>query len=283
MKEINLIWQTNIGDNTTFEMEYTLELLFKNFRCNKIFDYGSFETVLDNSVILISYPDNPIIYERLNDYIDKFNKESYNVYLLEYSNESYGKQNKHYNKLNRVFRPYYDSEINHPNVTFIPIGFKSGFYSEVIKTNNKEYNFSFIGQPKSDRYEVINQLQEMNGFVHTTNQWNCPTSLSIDECKDIYSKSRFVPCPMGNTHPDSFRIMEVLESGSIPVLKTYNNLDYFKNVWGESPLPIVNNWVELNQLNNLTDDEYDTLYFKVKDWYLNFRDILSNNIESFIL
>ena len=52
--KINLIWQTFNGDQTTFEFEYTTEILFKNFKQKRIFDDGKLLTVLDNSVIIYS-------------------------------------------------------------------------------------------------------------------------------------------------------------------------------------------------------------------------------------
>jgi hypothetical protein len=77
--------------------------------------------------------------------------------------------------------------------------------------------------------------------------------------------------------------MECLESGSIPVLKNYNNLDYFKNVWGHSPLPVINSWEELNELNKISEDEYNLLYETIMFWYSKFKINLSNKIEATVL
>jgi hypothetical protein len=88
---------------------------------------------------------------------------------------------------------------------------------------------------------------------------------------------------MGWVHPDSFRLMECLESGSIPILKNYNNLEYFTKVWGDSPIPVVNSWSEIVSYYNMNIDDYNDLYNRVFDWYSNFKLYLSNNINNKII
>ena len=87
---------------------------------------------------------------------------------------------------------------------------------------------------------------------------------------------------MGWSHPDSFRIMEVLESGSIPVLKTYQNLEYFTKVWGDSPLPTVDAWVKLDELAQIESERYDELYSSVMRWYDRFKTDLAEKIRTIV-
>jgi hypothetical protein len=287
MKNINLIWQTPSGDCTDFELEYITEVLFKNFNQNRIFDCGSLESVLDNSVIIYSNNVNEIPYE-LNAYFDKFVEKGYNFYLLHLSNENLGGHNcSYYSKAKKVFRNYFNPSITSENIVYIPLGVKSGFINKDDKgytTILKEYDFAFIGQPKSDRSELILELEKFDKvFIHKTNNWNCSTSLNQNQCIEVYKKTKFTPCPMGWVHPDSFRIMETLESSSIPILKNYNNLEYFKNTWGESPLPIVESWADIKTYKELSDEDYKELSLKVKEWYLNFKKDLSIKIENNII
>jgi len=281
MEKINLIWQTFNGDQTTFEFEYITEVLFKNLEQNRVFDDGQLLTVLDNSVIIYSNNSNNIS-EEFNKYLDKFVELGYTFYLLHFSNENLSHDCGYYLKANHVFRNYYDSNITAQNVTFVPLGVKSGFINKNEKySETKEYEFTFIGQPKSDRNELLSVLEQMeNVFIHKTNNWNCSTSLTQNECKDIYEKTKFVPCPMGWVHPDSFRIMECLESGSIPILKNYNNLEYFTKVWGESPIPTINSWDEIVKYYRMNDEEYNELSDKVFSWYSKFKIELSLNIKN---
>jgi hypothetical protein len=74
--------------------------------------------------------------------------------------------------------------------------------------------------------------------------------------------------------------MECLESGSIPILKNYNNLEYFTKVWGESPIPVVNSWEEIKIYYNMNIDEYNELHNKVTNWYNEFKIQLTSKIKN---
>ena len=280
-KPLNLIWQTFNGDQTNFEFEYTTEVLFKNIEHNKIFDDGQLSTVLDNSVIIYSNNSNNIS-DDFNNYLNKFVELGYTFYLLHFSNENLGHNCDYYSKANHVFRNYYDSNIITQNITFIPLGVKTGFINKNENSlDTKEYEFVFIGQPKSDRQELLSVMESMeNVFIHKTNSWNCSTSLTQDECISIYRKSKFVPCPMGWVHPDSFRIMECLESGSIPILKNYNNLEYFTKVWGDSPLPVVNSWDEITNYYKMNEEDFLKLKTLVFNWYKEFKIQLTLKVKN---
>ena len=282
-KPLNLIWQTFNGDQTNFEFEYTTEVLFKNIEHNKIFDDGQLSTVLDNSVIIYSNNSNNIS-DDFNNYLNKFVELGYTFYLLHFSNENLGHNCDYYSKANHVFRNYYDSNIITQNITFIPLGVKTGFINKNENSlDTKEYEFVFIGQPKSDRQELLSVMESMeNVFIHKTNSWNCSTSLTQDECISIYRKTKFVPCPMGWVHPDSFRIMECLESGSIPILKNYNNLEYFTKVWGDSPLPIINSWNEITSYYKMNEEDYLKLKNNVFNWYKDFKIQLTLKIKNIL-
>jgi len=132
MDDINLIWQTPKGEYTTFEFEYITEVLFKNLKQNRIFDNGTYETVLDNSVIIYSKDneDKTPISKEFIEYLDKFTEKKYNFYLLHLSNEHEGHDCWYYDKANYVFRNYFFKNIKNKNVKYIPLGFKSGFLNE---------------------------------------------------------------------------------------------------------------------------------------------------------
>lgn len=283
---VNLIWQTHDGDQTTFEQEYILRVLFNGVEYKKYFDNSSYQTILNNSVIVYSNNSNEVSDDFLK-YLEKFRVNNYKFFLLHLSNEGLSHNFEYYVLSNHVIRNYFWSDIDLENVTFIPLGFKTGYYNENFtyrNLNEKLYDFCFIGQIKSDRQNLIDVLNTVgNSFIHTTNQWNCPTSLSQKECAEIYRKTKFVPCPMGWSHPDSFRIMEVLESGSIPILKTYENLDYFTKVWGKCPLPKVDSWDELNDLHDMDNETYKKLYSEVVEWYDKFKLDLSEKIKKLVM
>jgi hypothetical protein len=278
---INLIWQTKDGDETQFEYQYITEYVFKDIQYNKYFDNKSYSTVLDNSVIIYSSNTN-IIEKNFNDYLSRFDSLKFRYYLLHLSNENLNHEAEYYSKAHRVYRQYYDSTLNKDNVVFIPLGFKSGYLNKNINNSFvKLYDFIFVGQIKSDREELCNILKNYKSFIHNTYSWNCISSLSPDNCSKAYSETKFAPCPMGWVNPDSFRIMESLEHNCIPILKSYyNNFDYHTKVWGDTPIPRVESWQELEKFNKLSDIEYQKLHKSVFDWYTEYKSNFSKLIKS---
>jgi len=282
-KRLNLIWQTKQGEQTDFEFEYVTQVLFKDIEINYHFDEGAYSMILDNSVIIYSN-DSKKAPPELIYYLNKFRRKKFRFYLLHFSNEGLNHDYWYYSKANYVFRNYFDPQIKAPNVLFIPLGFKSGNLNKDSTLNNcgeKMIDVSFVGQPKSDRFEMINVMEKMQShYVHKTTSWNCPTALSQEECIDIYKKTKYAPCPMGNVHPDSFRICEALEWGSIPVVRTVNGTDYFTNVFGNHPLKVVNNWAELPEVIN--GNNYCAERKHVHTWYQNFKAELQTKIKDII-
>jgi hypothetical protein len=281
--QLNLIWQTRKGEQTDFEFEYTTQVLFKAFKTSYYFDEGRYEQILDNSVIIYSN-DSKKAPPELIHYLNKFKKRNFRFYLLHFSNEGLNHNHWYYSKANYVFRNYFDPQIKASNVLFIPLGFKSGYLNKDGKLNpcgEKTIDVSFVGQPKSDRFEMIEAMEKLDShYVHKTTSWNSSNALNQEECIDIYQKTKYAPCPMGNVHPDSFRICEALEWGSIPVVRTVNGEDYFKNVFGDHPFRVVNNWNELAAA--IKADDYCAEREHVHSWYLDFKAKLQTKITDII-
>ena len=203
-------------------------------------------------------------------------------YLLHLSNERPEDPCNYYSLAKHVFRSYYAPEMAKENVTFIPLGFKSGYlnrYKKFTDCDRKDISACFIGHPKSDRNELIQVLDGVNSsFVHKTNAWNCPTSLSSEQCSEIYKRSKYAPCPMGWIHPDSFRISESLEWGCVPIIKRHNGMDYFQNIFPGHPMPVVSSWAEIPSV--IEKEDYCSLRDKVQGWYIGYIEDLKQKIKN---
>lgn len=281
MKNLNLIWQTSEGDQTSFEMEYITEVLFSGIKFDKFFDKGSLTTILDNSIVIYSSIRGYVTPEFIS-YLNNFRSNGFTFYLLHLSNERPEDPCNYYSLAKHVFRSYYAPEMDKENVTFIPLGFKSGYLNKektFSDCDKKDISACFMGHPKSDRNELIRVLEGIDSnFIHKTNSWNCPTSLSSDSCIEIYKRSKYAPCPMGWIHPDSFRISEVLEWGCVPILKKYNGLDYFQNIFPGHPMPVVSSWEEIPSV--IESPDYCSLRDKTQEWYLGYIEDLKQKIKN---
>jgi hypothetical protein len=105
-------------------------------------------------------------------------------------------------------------QYHHPQYTYtsntihIPLGYTNGCK---VFNENKVLNWSFLGEIKNDRQEMLNEFHNITKhFVGKS----APKDLM---CK-IYSKSIFVPCGRGNSSLDCFRLYEASMNGAIPVV-----------------------------------------------------------------
>ena len=156
-------------------------------------------------------------------------------FIIFHLSDECGTDIKYYNLYSRyniklLFHQYnfekFDYKIN--NVQ-LPLGYVSGFllnnsfsYSKQTKYN-KKYDFSFIGQLKSDRKEMLNKFSNNfeNNFIYTgITNWSKPENQNIKpyEMFTIYKDSLFLPIGRGNRSLDCFRIYEAIVAGSIPVI-----------------------------------------------------------------
>lgn len=283
MTNLNLIWQTKEGEPTEFEYEYITEILFKKLDFITQFDYGSFKTVKDNSVIIYSEPGNNASPELIH-YLNKFVRKKYRFYLLHLSNEGLNHNCWYYAKANYVFRNYYDPKIKLNNIQYIPLGFKSGYLNKENKIDDchqRKIDIAFIGQPKSDRFEMINEIEKLDSYyLHKTHSWNCATAMSQSESIEIYNKTKYAPCPMGQIHPDSFRVCEALEWGCIPIVKKAEGKDYFTSIFGNHPFKVLDEWSTITAI--VADKDYCQNNQLVHNWYLNFKENLQLRIQQII-
>ena len=95
----------------------------------------------------------------------------------------------------------------------------------------------------------------------------------------------FAPCPFGYINPDTFRIMEVLEGGCVPIVQKMLFIDYYKYIFGDHPFIVVKNWKEINKIIIITPQILiaSKKQKEVFDWYKNFKIELSKDTENILL
>ena len=228
-----------------WEYDYILNDLLSEFEVDVKLIWDNLDLYIENSLIIYS-SDERELNQNLKNYFESYKNKGIKFNLFHISNEQLNHNCDYYDYAEVVLRNYFDNSIIKDNVLTVPLGYKGGIKNRnnsYLNFNQKKYNFCFIGQLKNDRFDLVSQISKFDKtFLHITNKWDCPTAISSKDMGDIYSSTLLVPCPMGNVNIDSFRICEVLESGSIPVIKKYNGYDYFEKIFGSHPIPIVNEW-----------------------------------------
>ncbi len=235
-----LDWWKNIGKNLTTEDIFELEekilsiILIKDNYSFEEYDYIMSLLPKNNRKILInSYTDDDLlnmdlscdilIYRIFGMYPDKFkallDKLKPKI-MINISDEAYHPNNNIFNELGKYsqlyLRNYHHKDYRYTeNTLHIPLGFCSGVQlqdSQKLKNiSEKEYIWSWCGQFKSDRYEMIEEFKKIEKYKYSDN-------LERSEIADLYNNSIFVPCGRGNFVLDCFRLYEASSCGAIPVV-----------------------------------------------------------------
>ena len=156
-------------------------------------------------------------------------------FVIFHLSDEHGKDIKYYNLYSRynikiLFHQYNFEKLDYKINNFqIPLGYVSGFLLNKSYVNckqteyNKKYDFSFIGQIKNNRQNMLNKFYNnfRNNFIHTgSTNWSNPEKQNIkpDQLFNIYKDSLFVPVGRGNESLDCFRLYEAIVAGAIPVI-----------------------------------------------------------------
>lgn len=282
---LHIIWVSSVG----WEIDYVNSDLFSLFEVtvHQSSYQSSTEQLFLNNAIIVYSCDDPEAPEGLVDYLREYRARGLHFCLLHLSNERLGHNFEYYDLANAVFRNYIDLRLaGRKNLLFVPLGYKTGAKTlELTPVREKRYGACFIGEPKNDRFELVDVLCSFNdSYIHTIRQWNCEKSLSIQLFQEISALSRFVPCPMGTVNFDTFRLFEVLESGSIPVVREYFNPEYYRLLLGDHPLPTVDSWQVLPELRTIIHDGvYDRTCREIREWYLQLKANLRKRIFEMIM
>ena len=142
-------------------------------------------------------------------------------------------------------------------VKCIPPGYKNGFKQKFDLNKKRDYKWCFFGtQHKSSRHDMNFQLEKIKpNFVNRIDKFaDKKKSANVEEMEKVYFNTSFAPCPAGFFHPESYRIYEALQCGTIPIVESVYN--YFDNIYPKNPFIKINKWKEAKEIiDNWNDDQ----------------------------
>jgi len=272
-----------------FESHYINELIIPkvkkiNVNTEEFFDLEQ-KLIKDSKIIIICSPGNQKVKKDINNFIIKFDS---NYTLIHLSDESLIEKDYHYEKADLVIRSYFNPSIKHKNAYTIPVGYQNGFYSSQKSDNkkNKKLKWVFFGQIYSTRNNMINELTSIKpNYVFETKNFFSSKNLNVSEMQSIYGKAIFAPSPFGFLNPDTFRIMESLESGCIPIVQKFMFIDYYKYVFGNHPFIVIKKWKEAPEIINnfmMNEAKLKMKQKEISEWYKIFKHNLSKDLSNLI-
>lgn len=179
-------------------------------------------------------------------------------------------------------------ELNHPDMMiyvtypklpdhmrvdrFLPIGTPK---MPQIDQETKKLAWFFSGQVNhKGREDLVSVLRELSGgkLVETK---GFSQGLEYPEYLKWMNLSSVIPCPGGQSSPDSFRLYESLELGCIPIT---DNPGFFEMLFYDVPFPTISDWSTLpNLINNLKDrPEQNNI---CQAWWIRTKRQLRYNLE----
>jgi len=282
---IKLLWNTTNHQKDPFELKWgkyhekkTKDWIF--YLVNKI-NYkviNSEEEINQNDVLIIA--DSGIHFkEKLYKNIKILTKK---LFLFHINDEHLDKRsNKIYSYFDHVWRTCCGSQYFANNkIKCIPPGFQSGFKQDFDLEKKRDLKWCFFGTlHKSSRHDMNFQLEKIKpNFKNVIAQFDDKRkSMNVDEMKKIYLNTNFAPCPGGFYHPESYRIYEALQCGTIPIVESIYN--YFDYTYPKNPMIKITKWIEAKEI--IDTWSHEKILKKRKecfDWWNNYLVALRSSI-----
>lgn len=161
-------------------------------------------------------------YEQVLTAVQKFKPKI----IIQVSDEFEEEDNSAHNQLadycELFLRNYHHSNYKYTkNTLHIPIGRKNGFNisgKEIKKSTDRKYSWSFVGQQKSDRTELVEGFSIIPNNFCLVHGGDKSKMLDGNQVSDLYLDSVFIPCSRGWTTLNTMRIYESSMCGAIPVI-----------------------------------------------------------------
>ena len=221
-------------------------------------------------------------------------KRNKNVALLILSDEKLRHSVRRYRQASLILRNYFSPFLAWRKRIFtVPLGYLAGYESgpHVRAPNDRLVPWAFFGQVKNnDRSNMLKAFDEVRWAkgdpeLHVTRKWKDEDALSASACAERLGRTVFTPCPRGNMNPDTFRVMEALESGSIPVITTFYGVDYFRYTFGDHPFVVAESWDQAaRECGRLLGEpvELESRLNEVAEWYAHFVSELQHDVEKLV-
>ena len=164
-------------------------------------------------------------------------------------------------------------------VGYLPLGPRNEFRrvdptTEILTAWHRKYLFNFVGSLNTNRVrasmlmhiqewltttqtgQMINDADPRPFFLHSAKQWTGVISQSSghidpEEYRNVLLQSAFTLCPSGH-NPESYRIYEAIEAGSVPILaldRSYQLFDceeaFAPFIESNAPFPMLGSWKQI--------------------------------------
>jgi len=242
-----LIWGKYHEDNSKDWICFLLQdINYKSINSEEEIDKGDTVIIVDSGIHFKEH-----LYIKLNKLTKRF-------FLFHVNDEHLDKRSAPiYSYCDYIWRTCCSPKYFTSNkVKCIPPGYKTGFKQKFDLNKKRQYKWCFFGtQHKSSRHDMNFQLEKIKpNFVNRIDKFaDKKKSANVEEMEKVYFNTSFAPCPAGFFHPESYRIYEALQCGTIPIVESVYN--YFDNIYPKNPFIKINKWREAKEIIDSWNDD----------------------------
>lgn len=286
-------WNTDYIKNDFFNIS-NVNIKFIEFNTNDVNEITNDNNIINKNILVIQ-SNIKISYEILTEFVIHIKPIA--IFLL--SDEA--NVNKKWNQLSQYTKLYLRQYNYDNNIYQIPLGYVSGFINmstmnpefknRIKKIIDRQYMFSFVGDIKSDRLQMIKSLIKLvpqnQLYIKTArNKWKLDlVDVKPPELFSIYNNSRFVTNGRGNVTLDCFRIYEAILAGSIPVIVgSIEEINKTFNYNGDKPVLISSNtWDNVIKICiNMKIDDLQKIQISNIEWWKRQINNIHNKLKNLI-
>ena len=212
--------------------------------------------------------------------------------LFHLSDETFCGGYEFYRHFDGVIRNYYISLLDCPGILTVPLGYANGQRGsgDLIAASKRGALWGFTGSVNPDRQAMLAAFRtvEPNHCHVYENKWGQVQDRRTRDAtayQAMLADCVFIPCPMGNTTPDTMRPYEALEWGAIPIVRRRPLIDYFSALMPGHPLPTFLHWSDARDfVAAMAPDKnrLDRLQAEVSHWWTTYKATLRRRVSDFV-
>jgi hypothetical protein len=199
---------------------------------------------------------------------------------------------------NYLYLNIFKDERYRDKVIWLPNGYRTGVGprnpAHLKPASERNWIAAFLGwlnnaRSHNNERQIFKEIAPKCGanlFMNVSANWAGGFNLGL--YSTIMESSIFAPCPAGNC-PDSIRIYDAMELGSIPIYLRHTFLDNEYSMQSP-PFPILNSWDELPEFLDRKRQEFgkdprafDQLQQSTIQWWTMTKRRISTNIQNRLL
>jgi len=133
----------------------------------------------------------------------------------------------------------------------------------------------------ASRFDLIHQNKNIKpNFINITKKFGGENTMSSKDYYNVLNNCCFSLVPHGYLHPETYRLYESLECGSIPIIE--NPYNFFNNFLPDNPFYSITIWSEAKEIIEKFvsgENKVNDVSARVNKWWIDYKKKLKKSIS----